>query len=518
MQESRSSQRAIEALYAIGRRWRIVVPFALVTPSVVLALASSTPKLYESSADVLLNNQALTISQLRGSSIWTPRRNFRTQARVARVPELARRVVAAAEVPALGPFGFLSKSFVVGDGETDLLTFYVRDESPHEAARLATLYASEYIAYRNDLDTRSLRRAISVIGRQLERSREQGNDPSVYANLVRQQQQLTMGLATIETNATLVRPGSMAVDTASRPLDSAVRGLILGFVVGVGLAGLAHLLDPRVRTAAEIAEELRLPLVGRLPLEKGRRRPNAFPLQRSMSEQRADAVRALRASLRLDQLGEHSIVLVTSGVGGEGKTTTVADLAVALATAGRTVVLVDLDLRRPALAGLFRVPQTPGIADVVQGTAKLDDAIRLVRFDQSPDASLGETTVAGSLQLVPAGASLWAEGNVYMSGQALHSVLESLRMLADVVLLDGPSMLEGGDALALSQLADALLVIASMRRFRPSEGRELARLLTFSPARPLGVVVIGEPYDVGTVTGYAAEARGAHRSHAFGRV
>jgi len=318
----------------------------------------------------------------------------------------------------------------------------------------------------------------------------------------------------------LVRPGTEAAASAGAPLDAALRALALGLVTGLGLAILAGLLDPRARSTEEVSEQLGLGIVGQIPRERPSRRTGALQLLRDDGSAGAEAIRTLRTNLELDPAGRlEGIVLVSSSVTGEGKSTTAANLAIALARAGRRVALVDLDLRRPALAGLFRVAQTPGFTDVVRGTVDLDDAVRLVELDRSPDdsASAGPTAPV-TLTLIPAGTQLGSEESAVAASPALIPALATLRELADVVLLDSPPLLEGGDALALSQHADALLIIASLRRYRPSYGRELVRLLAFSPARALGVVVVGEPRDVRGVTGYVAEERRARRSHAFGRV
>ena len=521
MHESRSSGTVLETLVAaVARRWRVVVPFAFVMPVVVFQLTASQPPSYVSSADVLLTRQGFAVSGLNDPTYWYPYRALGTQAELARLPEVAQRVVDAADLSDRGRHTFLAQSWVVPGGPTDVMTFFVRDGDSALAARLATTYAEQYISYRRDLETGSFRRAIAVVAGQLRRARAQDLDPAAYATLVRSHQQLQTALATVEANAMLVRPGTEAAASAGAPLDAALRALALGLVTGLGLAILAGLLDPRARSTEEVSEQLGLGIVGQIPRERPSRRTGALQLLRDEGSAGAEAIRTLRTNLELDPAGRlEGIVLVSSSVTGEGKSTTAANLAIALARAGRRVALVDLDLRRPALAGLFRVAQTPGFTDVVRGTVDLDDAVRLVELDRSPDdsASAGPTAPV-TLTLIPAGTQLGSEESAVATSPALIPALATLRELADVVLLDSPPLLEGGDALALSQHADALLIIASLRRYRPSYGRELVRLLAFSPARALGVVVVGEPRDVRAVTGYVAEERGARRSHAFGRV
>jgi succinoglycan biosynthesis transport protein ExoP len=527
MHESRSLQAVLEKLAALGRRWRIFVPFAIVTPLVVLALTSSTPRMYESSAEVLLNRQGVDLSGLRDSTVSYPIRTLMTQAELARLYEVARRVVEAAELPELDAFGFLGQSSVIAEGWTDLMTFQVRDRDPEQAARLATIYAEQYVAYRKDLDTQSLRRAIAVVGGQLKRSRAQGTDPSIYGDLVQKQQQLDTALTSLEANATLVGPAVDATRIAPRPLRASLIALALGLIVGIGLAGLAGLLDPRARTANEISELLGLPLLARLPVERRTRRgSDGLVMLRREDGPEAEAIRVLRANLVDPLASQQGIVMVTSSVAGEGKSTTVANLAVALALAGRSVALVDLDLRRPAIRRLFHLPSSPGMAEVVRGTTELEDALHLVPLDRPRDQAddgpqpAKEQSLRGTLRIVTAGAAPSADATEIVAGRALPAALDSLRRVADVVLVDSPPLLQSSDALGLSALADGLLFIANTRLYRRRYTQEIARLLALSPASPLGLVVIGEPGELEFVARHAyVDRRDLHRDlGALGRA
>jgi Mrp family chromosome partitioning ATPase len=494
MDESRSSRTVVDTFVDLARKWPLILPFAIVTPLVAFALTSSQPAVHSSSADVLLNRQAYVISGLRDPTFWYPNRAQLTQATLARLPDVAQRVVDAAGLADRGRYGFLAQSWVAAGGGTDVMTFHVSDRDPELAARLATTYAEEYIAYRNELDTQSLSRAIAVIGRQVERTR--GSDPVAYADLVSKQQQLHTALAALKTNVILVRPAGVAEQVAPRPYDSLLAAVFLGLVVGVGLAALAVLLDPRGRTAEEIAEQVALPLVGLLPRERRARRGTRALALQGRDEARADAVRTLRTNLELAPVGQRgTVVLVTSAVAAEGKSTTAADLAVALARAERDVVLVDLDLHRPTLARLIGQPLAPGVADIVRRTATLDQALRPVPLGSRPDGDEPDSAAQGrgTLRALTAGTDLTSGSTVLTSAQAIHQLLESLRESADVVLVDTPPLLRTSDPLALSTYADGILLVLNARRYRRRYAPELRHLIALSPAPPLGIVVVGEP-------------------------
>ena len=494
MHESRSSL----AIAALARSWRIILPFAIVTPLVAFVLTASRPATYESSADVLSSRESFVLSNLQNYNFFYRARLIWTQAQLARLPAVAEKVVAAAGVPGKGPFGFLAQSSVDADGSTDVMTFRVRDADPSEATRLATIYAQQYIDHRRALDTQSIRNAIRVVGRELERARLEGRGPDIYADLVQQQQQLQTALASVRTNAVLLRPGSEAARIAPQPRRALTRGLVLGLIMGIGLAAVARLLDPRARSAQDISEQLNLPLLGRLPLADRRSRRGALAVLRREDSPYVDAIQLLRTSLDIDERArELRVLMVTSAVAGEGKSTTAANLAVALARGGRDVALVELDLKRPSLSRLFGLPSGPGVADVVVGGRSIDAVTHVVPLGGSRDDAArlgGREADAPALRLVTAGAA--ADSDQIVTGPRLASVLDQLRSLGDIVLVDSPPLLQSSDALAISAHVDGVLFVAQMRKYRRSHGPAVRHALAMSPARPLGLVVIGERHEL----------------------
>ena len=511
MHESRSAHRIVDALIALARRWRLMAPFVLATPLVVFALTARTPATYESSADVLLDRKGEAISQLRAGEwyYFDAPRAMRTQVQLARLPEVERRALAAAAERGVDATALFGRSTVSDDGVTDLLTFHVRDGNPVAAAELATLYAEQYVAHRRALDTQALRRASAVVSAQLAAARAQGADPSTYAGLIEKQQQLQTELATISGNARVVRPGGEAERVAPTPWRDASAALVLGLVLGLGLAGLAGTLDARPRSADEISEGVGLPVVGRLPLERASARTSpVLALLEGDHSEGAEAVRVLRASLPLARLRrDKPIVMVTSAVAGEGKSTTTASLAVSFALAGRDVVLVDLDVRRPAMWRIFDVPKGPGIAELARGLADVADVTHPVSLSAADGTAETPRSSGGTLRVVPAGNTLAADPGSIVAGPGLGAALETLRTTADIVLVDSPPALQTGDVVALGSLVDALVLVAQTGRFRRHYARELERLLAFSLAIPLGLVVIGDPHELAPAARSASRVR-----------
>jgi capsular exopolysaccharide synthesis family protein len=175
--------------------------------------------------------------------------------------------------------------------------------------------------------------------------------------------------------------------------------------------------------------------------------------------------------------GRGRCVLITSAVGGEGKTTLAAQLAVRCAEAGASTVLIDADLRRATLGRLFEVPDCPGLSDVLRGDAQLEDA--LVPISQ-----------VGGCQLLPAG-SPEANPNRILRGKNFAPMLERLRRSFDVVIIDTSPVLPVPDALILGRLADGAVIATRHDQSRFPAVERANGLLAGAGIPVLGVVVNG---------------------------
>jgi Mrp family chromosome partitioning ATPase len=217
----------------------------------------------------------------------------------------------------------------------------------------------------------------------------------------------------------------------------------------------------------------------------------------------SETFRQLRTALEFASLQDRpAVIAVTSALPQEGKSTTVANLAVALARAGRNVALVDLDL-------FFGIARMPGITDVALGLVKLDEALVSVPIarkpreilwssnGESPDKSLSEN----ALHVLPAGTVPPNPGE-FMSGEALGDVLEALKKKFELILIDTPPALGVGDTLSLSSAVDAMFVVVRLDWLRTTTADDLARVLNSAPVTKLGFVVTGA--DLSKAYGYGS--------------
>lgn len=471
-------------------------------PVASVALSLRQDPSYRATAEVLLNRQDLSAA-LSGtpdtSSSQDPGRYASTQAQLARVPSVASAAIARAGT-AVSLKSFLADSSVSSSPDSDLLEFQVDHGTRTGARELVDAYARAFVAFRRDLDTQAITRAQQDVAARLRSLGATGDHQSaLYRSLAAKADELRTLRAVQTPHALLVRTADSATQTQPKPVRMGLLALVLAIFLALALAFLIEALDTRVRSAVEIAEALRLPLLGRLPRPpKHVLKQNGIVMLADPNSAEAEAFRVLRTNLELVNLDRDAqTIMIASPLPEEGKSTTIANVAVAAARAGRHVVLIDLDLRRGDVDRLFGIAERPGVSDVALRRLSVGEA--LVPIDVTTE---GTREGAGSLHVLPAGHLPPSAGELAAS-ERVGEFLAELSRDADLVLIDAPPFLHVGDAMAISARADALVVVTRLGVRRP-EIDEIKRALEKFAAAPLGVVVTGDQLDESLYTGYSS--------------
>jgi polysaccharide biosynthesis transport protein len=506
-------------LQVLRRRKWIVLTAVVVVPLAAYMFSTQQQSKYRATAEVLLSRQNLSQS-LNGvqdpSLSIQPDRLAQTQADLARVPPVIERTLRAAHAD-ITPAEFAAESNVSAKTDADLLTFQYTHHDAALAARLATEYARQYIAYRAQLDTQALTKARTQVQDRITQLELGGDTKSaLYASLVERDQQLQTMQALQTANASLVREAKGASKVQPRPTRNAFLGLMLGLVLGVALAFLREALDTKVRTSDEVARKLGLPILARIPAPPRQlRNANKLAMLADPDGIHAEPFRVLRTNVEFANLEVNAkTMMVTSAVEEEGKSTTVANLAVAFARSGNRTILVDLDLRRPFQHKFFPLGRRPGLTDVALRHVSIDEALAPYPLTDGPSWSLrnrlssgnGTVTIAGRLEVIGTG-PLPPNPGEFLGSHVLDEILAQLAGRADLVLIDAAPLLSVGDALSLSAKVGAMLIVARIDRLRRPIMRELQRTLQASRAKPLGLIVTAADADESYGYGYSYKQR-----------
>jgi polysaccharide biosynthesis transport protein len=267
--------------------------------------------------------------------------------------------------------------------------------------------------------------------------------------------------------------------------------VVLGLASGVGLAFLLEGLDNTIRTTEQAQMISSLPPLGMIPLGSKSAREGANPkrlviasskeavelvTQVRPQSQMAESYRALRTSLLLSNLGSPpKVIMVTSALPQEGKTTTSINCAVVLAQKGVRVLLIDADLRRPSIHKTLGMGPRTGLSNVLTGSTTLEQAIT-------------RTTILPNLYVLPAGtpppnpAELLASTN-------MRDVLAQLSEQYDHIVVDTPPSLSVTDAVVLSPRADAVVLVIRSGQTTKQALRRARDILAQVNAKVVGVLL-----------------------------
>lgn len=449
-------------------RWLMVVSMASAAVLGAVIVTLLTTPLYQAST-------RLFISTTAGKSLSDAYQGNRfSQERVLSYTELLMgRTLAQRTVDKLGlgmsAEDLTQKITASAKPDTVLVDVDVVDESPVRARDIANTLSDEFVSLVQELETPA-----------------DGSAPD--ARVV------------VEQKASI--PHSPVSPNIKRNI---LFGLVAGLLLGVGLALLRDRLDNTVKDRDVLQELTHVGLVGMIPLDKERRKEPAISFERDNSTI-AEAFRKLRTNLQFLAVDNPPrLIVVASSLPGEGKSTTAINLALALAEAEHSVVIVDGDMRRPKLDQYLGAVGSVGFSTVLSGAATLDEAIQETRFPR--------------LSILASGA-IPPNPSELLGTQAAKKILSDLRARFDYVIIDSSPLLAVTDAAIVAASSDGVLMMA---RFGETKRDQLAHAVR--NLEDVGAVVLGAVFTMSPARGassysynygYYAEDESANRPAAVG--
>lgn len=493
-------------LRAILRRKWLVAVMVGATVGAALVMTLLQPAIYQSEAQILVQPRATsTLFQEQDSEPFAQNldRAIQTEIRVMEGQQVRLRVRDTLGLGELPPA--VSAQAV---GATDVVSLVVRSKDARTAQVLADAYVDAYMDIRREQALASLDDATAELQAKIDELQGQIDDldqqiagqpsDSLTAQrqaLVNQQATFKGRMGELQVDAALTTGGVSYVRTAELPGDpveptpkrTLILALIAGLVLGVGAALLVDYLDESLSSAEDVAALGGPPVLAVVPAESPPdRRPIALSSPNSFA---VESYRGLRTNVLFLGLDRPLRVLqLTSALPGEGKTTTTSNLAVVLAGAGKQVVVVDADLRKPRLHDVFGAAPMPGLTEVILGHP-IDDALR--KIDEN-------------LYVLTAGSAPANPGEMLLSPR-VAAVINELAARFDHVLIDSPPLIPVADAVAVSGAADGVLVVAQAKRTSKRALADALGRLEQVNANVLGVVL-----------NRAATGRAAYRGYGYG--
>lgn len=492
----------------VGMFWKwlwLMVLCAALAGAGAYVISKQVVVLYGATCTMLINPANSNIQDY--SSLMTSERLAMTY-----VELLTKRPVMEEVVRALGlevdPESLAGQIAVSVVRDTQLITLRVVDEDPARAKDIANTVPVVFAQINEEMQLSRYKSSKDNLTRQLEevsadisstltsldslRDQPDASEAEItrledallqyrttYSNLVRYFEEVRVQEAGALDTVTVVEPAGAAIPISRRTFTNVLIAVMIGGMVAVGIMLLVEYLDDTVKSPDDVERLVHLATLGIIVNFRRFSSNGQGPVTAARPKSSiAEGYRVLRTNVQFAAMGAGkpgTLLLVTSAQPREGKSTSIANVGVSLAQAGKRVLLVDADLRRPTLHEQFGLTNEVGLTSL------------LLERDADLERVVRDTGIEG-LRVLTSGRCPANPAEV-LSFPETAQLLERLKALADYVLLDSPPVLSVADASILAQKADGVLLIVEMGKTRTGAMQRSVAALQAVKARLMGVVI-----------------------------
>ena len=527
------------------RKW-LIIACAVIVTGVAVALSVRETPMYRASTELLLQGNDAE-QRLGGAQVNVGAAQNRVQTEIGVADsDLVRRAVTE-------ELGFRPDIDVSAQGETDIIEISATSPEPETAAEVANTYAEVYVDWRRERTIEDLLAAQQTVQAEIDSLQEQLTalqqpiedlETELFVAETEDDRELVRGriaeleaqtqaertslentlalyrseMSSLQVSQRITRTGGVQIISqanvpadpyAPKPLQNGLFGVVVGLMLGVGFAFLRETLDDRIRTREELERVTGWPTIGLIPvIPRAKDGKGDLATLESPTGPAAEAYRSLRTAVQFIGLERPlDTVQITSAKPSEGKTTTAANLAITLAQAGKRVILLDADLRKPRLHKEFGFENSAGFTTMLLDSNLASNAFHRTRVP--------------NLVVVPSGPPP-PNPSELLSLQATRQVLGLLRDECDVLVIDSPPVLPVTDPLILSGYVDGVIVVADANSAEAKSLTRTRELLEQVNANVVGISVnqidaeagygYGYGYGYGDGYGDAVEAAGVDTS------
>jgi capsular exopolysaccharide synthesis family protein len=470
-------------LDALRRSRAGIAALVIVMTAAAVGISVALPKSYKATARILYNASADPLSNPSSDVV---QRQMATIGALITTPSTLLRAAPAA--------GFserqLEKKVAASvDPRADIINVTATDGTAAGAQRIANAVARAFLIAQKQADLSLLASARSKLLNQLA-VLNGTTSGKLEAQAIRQRlSELTVSEASAGSELKLAEAAQRPSAPASpKPLRNGIVVFFASLFLGVLLALGRDQLVPRLSGPRELTRVTDRPVLTSIPFV--RRRFGKQPTVLSAPEH--ESYQTLQATIRF-QLppSEQHIILVTSALEGEGKTTVTANLGTALARAGHKTLLVSGDMRHPRLHERFGLRQGPGLAEVLTALEYAGDPELAVKVPELRELLQAQPGSRGNLHVLGSGVKPVNPARLLLS-ESLPLLFEQFRALEhSYILIDGTPLLGIADSQAVAQQVDDVLMVSRLDRLRTDDVIEVRDLLDRLDVIPLGHVVVG---------------------------
>lgn len=483
--------------------WLALLLASLAGGAAYLISRQMTP-IYEASTTLLINQAPAGSAAQDYNAVLTAERLARTYAELLVKRPVLEEVIAELDAP--GDAGDLAERVQVRPiRDTQLIVVTVEDADPQRAADIANqivavfgeqnraLQSERFAESKRSLEGEIAKLQADIDATQADLAALSGADDAArrgqledalvqyrgsYAAVLRSLEEVRLAEAQL-TNSVNVVETATAPETSVRPriwLNTALAA-IAGLMLAIGLALLIEYLSDRVGTSEDVAAATHIGTLAAIGRIDGVEASDKLVMLNDPFSLVSEAYQMLRVKMEIARFERplHTLLVTSSGPG-EGKSTTAANLALAIARSGKRVILVDTDLRRPSLHRFFRHANLRGVT-----TALVRDPSDSLYNHMIP-------TAMENLLLLPSG-PVPSDPAVMVSSAKMSELIAELKTMADVVVFDSPPLLAVADATPLAHQCDATLLVVLAGATRTSQLRRACDQLLQAGVEPQGVVL-----------------------------
>lgn len=472
-----NEEGALEQALRVLRRRKVIILVAIISVPIAAFLVSSTKtKEYTATATLLFESKSEVLTEVTSEKA--------TNEALATLPAVATKAAKELGGPSSIDEVFGSVEVSPANEVANVAEVKATNESPERSAEIANAYANAVIDFRRESSQSKLKESIALIEAKLD-ALGPGETGGARESV------LTEQLSKLEVEEALATGETSLVQKAAPPTSPSypktkrdvLIGLVLGIVLGFGLAALIERFDRRVRSVEDLEELFGLPIIAKIPKTKAFKDSG---IEEMLLAPEAEAFRTLRTNLRYLKVNRDlSSILIASPEPADGKSTVARGLAGAMVEMGDQAVLVEGDLRKESAFRMNAGYIPDGLSGVLAGH-QLDEALMQV------PVSVASGKPARSLTVLPSGA-MPPNPSELLEGPRMQEVLAELAEHFEMVVIDSPAVGYVSDAMTLVPHVSAILAVGGVGRTTREDAKGFVDQLSLTGSRPLGLIATMTP-------------------------